>query len=379
MESFDVSALYTNVSNDSAMQAISEMLSEHAGSINLYSFSVHQLMTILKACLSCNIFSCSSKHFALIRGLAMGQRLALTLAIAFMSRIEAPVLQCRPLLYCRYIDDCFVIYTTQAEMDKCFELMNEQSGHIKLTKDTSQNDWLPFLNVQINIANGICRTKWDRKPSDKNISVHFLSAHPAYAKKAIVTNMFRTATRVCSVSEEREESLALAQRVAAMNGSTNQISRSTRHKGVVRQSRDSTHADKMPFCLPFISDEVSTDIRQCLRRVAIDKYVSVVEILPNNLKRQLIRNRMYDRICSTAKCVVCPEGRIGDCMSSGVIYLIACKSCGEDAEQMIEQKQMEHREAMRKLALQEQKALQRLEEIVDTIQADGPPSRSTSR
>ncbi|EPB80660.1 hypothetical protein ANCCEY_00228 [Ancylostoma ceylanicum] len=49
------------------------------------------------------------------------------------------------------------------------------------------------------------------------------------------------------------------------------------------------------------------------------------------------------------------------------------------AEQMIEQKQMEHREAMRKLALQEQKALQRLEEIVDTIQADGPPSRSTSR
>ncbi|EYC09624.1 hypothetical protein Y032_0059g2968 [Ancylostoma ceylanicum] len=202
--------------------------------------------------------------------------------------------------------------------------------NIKLTRDTPRNDWLPFLNAQIIITHGICRTKWYRKPSNKNILVHFLSAHPAHAKKAIVTNMFRTATRVCSGLEEKEESLALAQRVAAMNGYTNQIPRSKRHKGVVRQSRESTHADKIPFCLPFISDEVSTAIRQCLRRAALDEYVSVVEIPPNNLKRQLIRNRMYDRICSTAKCVVCPEGRTGDCMSSGVIYLIACKSCGEE-------------------------------------------------
>ncbi|EYC01274.1 hypothetical protein Y032_0108g17 [Ancylostoma ceylanicum] len=93
--------------------------------------------------------------------------------------------------------------------------------------------------------------------------------------------MFRTATRVCSGLEEREESLAPDQRVAAMNGYTNQISRSRTHKGVVRQSRDSTHADKIPFCLPFISNEVSTAIRQCLRRAAVDKYGSVVEIPPN--------------------------------------------------------------------------------------------------
>ncbi|EYC22109.1 hypothetical protein Y032_0018g3719 [Ancylostoma ceylanicum] len=39
---------------------------------------------------------------------------------------------------------------------------------------------------------------------------------------------------------------------------------------------------------------------------------------------------MYDRVCSTPKCVVCPEGRAGDCMISGVIYMICCKSCGEE-------------------------------------------------
>ncbi|EYC22110.1 hypothetical protein Y032_0018g3720 [Ancylostoma ceylanicum] len=260
MESFDVTALYTNVSNDSAMEAIFEMLNEHRGNINLYGFSVPQLMTLLKACLSCNIFSWSGKHFAQIRGLAMGQRLAPTLAIVFMSRIEAPVLQCRPLLYCRYIDDCFIICATQAEMDNCFELMNGQNEHIKLTRDTPLDDWLPFLNAQINITNGICRTKWYRKPSNKNILVHFRSAHPTHAKKAIVTNMFRTAARVCSGIEEKKESLALAQRVAAMNGYVQQTSRPRKRKEVLPRSRDSTHAEKIAFCLPFISDEVSTAI-----------------------------------------------------------------------------------------------------------------------
>ncbi|PIO65593.1 hypothetical protein TELCIR_12723 [Teladorsagia circumcincta] len=49
------------------------------------------------------------------------------------------------------------------------------------------------------------------------------------------------------------------------------------------------------------------------------------------------------------------------------------------AEQLIEQKEHEHRELMRKLAIQEAKALERLDEIVATIHSDSPPVRSTSR
>ncbi|VDM59223.1 unnamed protein product [Angiostrongylus costaricensis] len=79
-------------------------------------------MVLLKECLNCSIFGWSGKYFAQIRGLAMGQRLAPNLAIVFMSKIEAPVLDLRPLLYCRYVDDYFVVFSTQEEMDKCFEL-----------------------------------------------------------------------------------------------------------------------------------------------------------------------------------------------------------------------------------------------------------------
>ncbi|VDM64741.1 unnamed protein product [Angiostrongylus costaricensis] len=86
MESFDVTALYTNVSNDSAMQAIFELLTQHEGEINIWS----------------------GKYYAQIRGLAMGQRLAPSLAIALMSKVEAPVTELGPLLYCSSGSDDFV-------------------------------------------------------------------------------------------------------------------------------------------------------------------------------------------------------------------------------------------------------------------------------
>ncbi|KAJ1347988.1 hypothetical protein KIN20_003194 [Parelaphostrongylus tenuis] len=48
-------------------------------------------------------------------------------------------------------------------------------------------------------------------------------------------------------------------------------------------------------------------------------------------------------------------------------------------EQLMEQKQLEHREQMNKLAIQEAKALQQLEEVRATIHADEHPARPTSR
>ncbi|KAJ1348268.1 hypothetical protein KIN20_003529 [Parelaphostrongylus tenuis] len=48
MESFDVTALYTNVSNESAMQAICELLMEHERTTNMYGFSTWQVMALLK-------------------------------------------------------------------------------------------------------------------------------------------------------------------------------------------------------------------------------------------------------------------------------------------------------------------------------------------
>ncbi|KAK6726564.1 hypothetical protein RB195_004722 [Necator americanus] len=203
MESFDVELLYTKASNDSAIQAMFELLKENIRTINLYGFSIFHLEVILKACLDYNIFRWSVNYFAQLRGLAMRQRLAPTLAISFMAKIEAPVLELYPFFY-RYIDDYVVICPTQAVMDKCFDLLNRQSERIKFTREKPQSKWIPFINTQVGISNGTYQTKWYRKRSNKNILVRFLSAHHSRMKETVINNMFGT---VCSGLNERKELL----------------------------------------------------------------------------------------------------------------------------------------------------------------------------
>ena len=330
MESFDVNSLYTNVSNDSAMQAVCELLTDNEKEINLYGFSIGQVMTLIKECLSCTIFRWSGNYYEQLRGLAMGQRLAPTLAIAFMSRIEKPVLELQPLLYRRYIDDCFIICSTQAAMDRCFQLLNEQSDLIKFTRETPEGGWLPFLNVQVHLARGVQATKWYRKSSSKNILVHYLSAHPKRMKQSVIRNMFRTAAKVSSGVEEKEQSLKLAREVAESNGYGKEEFSRKHSKRFYEQTALSPFADKIPFCVPYVSDEVTRVIRQCLRRAQLSDSVSLVEIPPNNLKRMLVRNRMYDRLCTTQDCKICPNGKVGDCMVAGVVYSIKCEQCNDE-------------------------------------------------
>ncbi|KIH53900.1 hypothetical protein ANCDUO_15956 [Ancylostoma duodenale] len=58
--------------------------------------------------------------------------------------------------------------------------------------------------------------------------------------------------------------------------------------------------------------------------------LAVVELPSSNLKQKLIRNRLYDRICTTPDCKICSEGRGGACMTSIVVYLISCSECGDE-------------------------------------------------
>ncbi|KAK6764420.1 hypothetical protein RB195_024660 [Necator americanus] len=140
--------------------------------------------------------------------------------------------------------------------------------------------------------------------------------------------MFRTAVRVTSYVQERIDAVNLAQRIATSNG---YIVDSPRRPGLIAQ-RDYAKMDdsrKISFCLPFITDYLSKAITTSLVRCGLDDQVRVVEIPPTILKKQLVRNRMYDRICLIQNCAICPFGKAGDCMVSGVVYLISCKTCGE--------------------------------------------------
>uniref|UniRef100_A0A7I4Z2C8 Reverse transcriptase domain-containing protein n=1 Tax=Haemonchus contortus TaxID=6289 RepID=A0A7I4Z2C8_HAECO len=240
------------------MSKVLMLLDRHANNINTFGLSKTHITTLVKECLSCNIFKWAGKYFSQVRGLAMGQRLAPVLAVCFMGRIEEPVLERHPLMYCRYIDDCFIVTSTQFEMDECFRIMNEQSQYIKLTREVPHDGWLPYLNTQVEVSNGVVSVKWYRKTSSENILLYATSAHPQAVKCAVVNNMLRTATSVCTGEAERHESRRLACEIAAVNGYMVSQVRGKCHIS----TKNATRHRKLLLCLPFISDKVSTEMQR---------------------------------------------------------------------------------------------------------------------
>uniref|UniRef100_A0A7I4XX46 GIY-YIG domain-containing protein n=1 Tax=Haemonchus contortus TaxID=6289 RepID=A0A7I4XX46_HAECO len=163
--------------------------------------------------------------------------------------------------------------------------MNEQSQYIKLTREVPHDGWLPYLNTQVKVYNGVVSVKWYSKTTSKNILLHATSAHPQAVKRAVVNNMLRTATSVCTGEAERHESRCLACEIAAVNDYT-------------------------------------------VHKAGLQDVVQLVNFPDNNIKQLLVRNRLYDKRCITNDCTICPYWKTSDCALIGVIYQIECRACG---------------------------------------------------
>ncbi|KAK6061602.1 hypothetical protein COOONC_00740 [Cooperia oncophora] len=143
----------------------------------------------------------------------MGQGLAPDLAVAFLSKIEKP------------------------------------ASSLPLSTDY----WLAFLNVQLQLLRG-----WYRKPSNKNIIVHYSSAHPLNTKKVTVGDIL---DRFCNFIRRRIQkgSIVLAYRVSQQKG-----------------------CDLNRGQLNGVLGLMSSAIRACLQKANIQDDVRVFEVPPQN-------------------------------------------------------------------------------------------------
>uniref|UniRef100_A0A0K0DAP6 GIY-YIG domain-containing protein n=1 Tax=Angiostrongylus cantonensis TaxID=6313 RepID=A0A0K0DAP6_ANGCA len=137
------------------------------------------------------------------------------------------------------------------------------------------------------------------------------------------------ATSVCTSRELREESRDEARQIAIAND-YEIVTLRDKFRGRATPQKERFGQNKVPFILPFISDEIGAAMKRCLTRADLEESVATIEIPPNTLRRQLVRNRLCDRLCETQNCVICSYGRDGDYMSSGTIYLISCGTCGDE-------------------------------------------------
>ncbi|PIC32476.1 hypothetical protein B9Z55_012791 [Caenorhabditis nigoni] len=324
-ESFDVEALYTNIDNKAAYEAVVAKLKKHATEIQWYGVSYSHLTMLLKSCLDFNGFQFDGTLYEQKRGLAMGSRLAPVLAVLYMDIIETPSKAYPTTIFRRYIDDYVVIAESQDTLDNIFTCLNNQATHIRLTREKPKEGWLPFLNCELRIKNMVVSSRWYRKPSNKNLLVRMDSSHPTQQKVNTIRTTQKTATGN-STTDQLKYSKDLAKKVLITNGYPPNGVLPKNNKQCRQHDSNKDRSNHPILPIPFVSDSVTNLVRSSLYQVGLE--ATVVELKCKSLRDLLVKNRLFDVRCARRHCRVCPEIGEGGCEKKGVVYQIDC-DCGE--------------------------------------------------
>ncbi|CAM2115114.1 unnamed protein product [Caretta caretta] len=179
----DVEALYTNIPHKDGLQAVRNSIPD-----NVTANLVAELCDFV---LTHNYFTFGDNVYLQISGTAMGTRMAPQHANIFMADLEQRFPSSRPLtplLYLRYIDDIFIIWTHRKEaLEEFHHDFNNFHPTINLSLNQSTQQ-IHFLDTAVLINDGHINTTLYRKPTDHYSYLHASSFHPDHTTRSIVYN-----------------------------------------------------------------------------------------------------------------------------------------------------------------------------------------------
>lgn len=135
----------------------------------------------------------------------MGSKVAPTYACLFMGALEAVTLTnwkgIQPLLYKRYIDDIFFIWSgSKAELEDFIKHMNTAHPFLKFKANFDfLSKKVEFLDTIISITEqSFLKTDLYTKPGKKNSILHYDSSHPFHILMNIPYSLALRVKRICS-------------------------------------------------------------------------------------------------------------------------------------------------------------------------------------
>ncbi|MEL6804856.1 MAG: reverse transcriptase domain-containing protein, partial [Bacteroidota bacterium] len=203
MASFDVSSLFTNVPLMETINICVDAVQEASCS----SLSRESLVELLQCATSCTEFSFNDLMYRQIDGVAMGSPLGPTLANTFIGFLEQKFYKDNdePLVYCRYVDDIFVIFRTKEECEKSFAAFNALHSAIKFTIEHEVEGKLPFLDVLVERNKGKFLTSLYRKKTFTGQYVNFASHCSRKRKISLIKTLCHRAIAICSPERLHQE------------------------------------------------------------------------------------------------------------------------------------------------------------------------------
>ncbi|XP_074642873.1 uncharacterized protein LOC141900033 [Tubulanus polymorphus] len=253
-----------------------------------------------------------------------------------MSVLEEDFLQTEqhsPLLYNRFIDDIFIIWTH--ELEKLLEFhRNFTNFHpaIELSLEHSPLQ-IPFLDTLVKIINGKRETSLYRKPTDTYSYLHGTSFHPPHTTRSIVFSQAIRYHRICSNTQDRDQHLqqlknAFHQLQHNPETIDQQITRAThipRERTLQYKPPTLEETERIPIAVTY-----SPHLRRIQRIISdlqpiIEEDDHLRDILPlrpviayrqpANLRKLLISSKLsteedsdnnYTRPCNKSRCQLCP-------------------------------------------------------------------------
>ena len=137
---------------------------------------------------------CHGKMYIQCDGVATGSPLGPTFSNFFMTEVENRALRnisTKPSLYCRYIDDIFVI--CDAELLEKLKIEMALISGLNFTVEYAINNKLPFLNVLVYIDGGNVKTTVYRKPTDAGLCLNAKSECPNQYKLSVIKGFLHRA------------------------------------------------------------------------------------------------------------------------------------------------------------------------------------------
>ena len=199
MASLDVESLFTNVPLNETIEIILDKYDPKS----FYDICKDTVRKLLKFATSESCFLFDGSLFNQIDGISMGSCLGPLFANAFLCSRETSWLDnCpsnfKPLYYRRYVDDLFLIFNNDFEVDQFLGYMNKQHNNIKFTCEREVEGRLAFLDVLVSKTENGITTGVYRKNTFTGQGLNWFSFTPYIYKINSIRTLLTRAYDVCS-------------------------------------------------------------------------------------------------------------------------------------------------------------------------------------
>ena len=331
--SFDITSLFTNVPVSESLQLIQKLLIDDTTLPERTTLTVEEITEATKLCIDSTYFTFKGCLYQQTAGLAMGSPISPIIANIFMQDFEQRMLagfENSPRIWWRYVDDTLVVIKRNL-IGEFLHYLNNFHTNIQFTiEEESSEHEIQFLDCSIRSdESGSIVTGVYRKDTNSNRYLSFYSEHPLNTKKAIASNLYRRAMRLCSSECEKMKEERLITSVLCANGYSKRLLNETKNIATTNKPDKNWISTVV---IPYRRN-TSEDIRRILNR----HNIRVAFKVSNTLHQKLVRLKDPLRTSDKSNCV----------------YKLQCKDCnacyvGQTARQL-EVRVKEHERCAKKM------------------------------